>query len=70
MKVKVLIRFHDKNDFTKVYEVDEVVEFEAERVSELLKLSLIEELKEDFSTNKPLIEELNNDKEVSKKKSK
>lgn len=44
MIVRILTRFHDKDNFTKVYEVDDVVDFEPKRALELIKLSLVMEV--------------------------
>ena len=41
MKVKILREFHDKDDYRKVYKVDDTVEFSADRFRELKALGLV-----------------------------
>lgn len=44
MTVKVKQRFHDKDRFSKVYEVGSVCEFSKERAIHLIKLGLVESI--------------------------
>ena len=45
MKVKILREFHDKDDYRKVYKVDDIVEFSADRFRELKALGLVSEVR-------------------------
>lgn len=45
MKAKILREFHDKNDYGKVYKVDTIVEFTADRFRELKALGLVGEVR-------------------------
>jgi len=44
MRVKIKIRFRDKDDYGRVYEQNEVHEFQPARALELVKLGLVEQL--------------------------
>ncbi|MCH5331505.1 MAG: hypothetical protein J1E33_03750 [Alistipes sp.] len=46
MKARVLIEFHDKSNFAKVYKVDDVIDITKERYDELRALKLVEEIRE------------------------
>lgn len=41
MKVRILVSFHDADDFAKVYAVGEEAEFGGERLAELLRLGYV-----------------------------
>lgn len=45
MKVKVLKTFRDKDDYSKVYNANSVVDLPAKRVAELKELSLVAEVR-------------------------
>ncbi len=45
MKGKILREFHDKDDYRKVYKVDDIVEFSADRFRELKALGLVSEVR-------------------------
>lgn len=45
MKAKILQAFHDKDDYRKVYKVDDTVEFSADRFRELKALGLVAEIR-------------------------
>lgn len=42
VKATVKTSFHDKDDFDKVYEVGDTVEFDQERIDALVSLNLVE----------------------------
>lgn len=44
MKVKILREFRDKDNYRKVYKVDDIVEFSADRFRELKALGLVAEV--------------------------
>lgn len=46
MKARILQEFHDKNDYRKVYKVDDIVEFSADRLRELKALGLVAEVRQ------------------------
>lgn len=46
MKVRVLVEFHDKSNFAKVYKVGDVMDVTKERYDELRALKLVEEIRE------------------------
>ena len=46
MEVKILQKFHDREDFTKVYPVGETVIFDDVRAKYLIGLGLVEEIVE------------------------
>jgi hypothetical protein len=46
MKAKIVIEFHDKDDYRKVYQADSVVDFSADRFRELKALGLVVEVRE------------------------
>ena len=46
MKGKILLQFHDKDDYRKVYKVDDIVEFSADRFRELKALGLVAEVRQ------------------------
>ena len=45
MKAKILQEFHDKDNYRKVYNVDDTVEFSADRFRELKALGLVAEIR-------------------------
>lgn len=45
MKVRILVEFHDADDFSKVYAVGEEAEFGGERLAELLRLGYVSQEK-------------------------
>lgn len=45
MKGKILRELHDKDDYRKVYKVDDIVEFSADRFRELKALGLVSEVR-------------------------
>lgn len=45
MKGKILREFHDKDDYRKVYKVDDTVDFSADRFRELKALGLVSEIR-------------------------
>ena len=45
MKVKILREFHDKDDYRKVYKVDDTVELSVDRFRELKALGLVGEIR-------------------------
>lgn len=47
MKAKILQEFHDKNDYRRVYKVDDTVEFSADRFRELKSLGLVAEIRQE-----------------------
>lgn len=56
MKAKILREFHDKNDYRKVYKVDTIVEFSADRFRELKALGLVAEVRlKDKESKEPTI---------------
>lgn len=46
MKAKVLIEFHDKDDFTIIYSIGEIIDINKERYQVLKALGLAEEVRE------------------------
>lgn len=46
MNARILKEFHDKNDYRKVYKVDDIVEFSADRFRELKALGLVAEVRQ------------------------
>lgn len=52
MKAKIVIEFHDKDDYRKVYKVDDIVDFSADRLRELKALGLVVEVREPKSEAK------------------
>ena len=59
MEVRIVNKFHDKADFTKVYLVGETVTFDDERASYLISLGLVESAEpvvEEAETNEPEVE--------------
>jgi hypothetical protein len=46
MKVKVVKEFHDKDNFAKVYEVDNLLDLPAGRVQELKALGVVVEIRD------------------------
>lgn len=53
MKVLVKSVFRDKDNFSRMFNPGEVVEFEAERAENIIKLGLGEEVKEKAAEPKP-----------------
>ena len=47
MEVKILHKFHDREDFTKVYPVGETVIFDDLRAEQLISLGLVEKVAEE-----------------------
>ena len=45
MNARILKEFHDKNDYRKVYKVDDTVDFSADRFRELKALGLVSEVR-------------------------
>lgn len=45
MKARILKEFHDKDDYRKVYKVDDTVDFSADRYRELKALGLVAEVR-------------------------
>lgn len=45
MRAKILQEFHDKDDYRKVYKVDDTVEFSEDRLRELKALGLVVEVR-------------------------
>lgn len=45
MKVKILQEFRDKDNYGKVYKVDDTVDFSADRFRELKALGLVTEIR-------------------------
>lgn len=46
MNARILKEFHDKNDYRRVYKVDDIVEFSADRFRELKTLGLVAEIRQ------------------------
>lgn len=46
MEVRILVEFHDRDDFTKVYPVGETFNFDDERAEHLIGLGLVEPVEE------------------------
>lgn len=46
MEVRILVEFHDRADFTKVYPVGETFNFDDERAEHLIGLGLVEPVEE------------------------
>ena len=56
MRMTVLKRFHDKDDFSIVYNEGQVVEFEKERADRLLQLGLAAETVEEEAQEEPVLD--------------
>lgn len=46
MTVRVLIEFHDKDNFARIYHVGEIVQFNKERAKNLINLNIVESYRE------------------------
>ena len=52
VKVKVKQEFHDKNDYSKIYHIDEVHEFCKDRASHLIDLGIVEKVDTEATTKR------------------